>query len=170
MSTETTTQPVDAGAGRSETEAPEGTGTGSQGSQEAPNGTGEGQDTGQGDDGQDGGNSEAARRRRQLRDTEAERDTLAGHLERYRTRELERLAAEVLAEPSDLLALGGQGLEAYVNDAGDVDADAVRAAARALVDTRPGLRAPGQRTGPIGQGRVGAPVKSGTSWASALGR
>lgn len=157
-----------------ETETPEGTGTAGQTTDttQPPNTAGgSGTEGGDGGTETEGGNGEAARRRRQLRDTEAERDTLAGHLERHRLRDLERAAGEILAEPGDLLALGGQDLDAFVGESGDVDADAVRAAARALVDTRPGLKAPTRQSGPIGQGRIGAPVKSGaTSWAEALGK
>lgn len=128
---------------------------------------GEGPDTG--NEAPENGNHEAARRRRQLREVEAERDTLAAHLTRHRTRDLERVAGEHLAEPADLLALGGQTLDEFLTDDGDIDPDAVRAAARALVASRPGLRAP-QRQGPIGQGRTGPQVASSTSWAEALGR
>lgn len=46
--------------------------------------------------------SEAARRRRSLRETEAERDGLREQLDTVHRREVERLAADRLANPADL--------------------------------------------------------------------
>lgn len=152
-----------------DTETPEGTETGAESAAEKPNTPGEGQNTGQAGDGDQGGNSEAAGYRRRLRDTEAERDTLAERVATLQRREIDRLAGERLAVPADLLSLGGVELADLLGEDGVPDAEKIKAAADQLVTDRPGLAAPKRPTGGMGQGRIGAPVKSGrASWAAAL--
>ncbi len=60
-------------------------------------------------------------------------------LTELRTWELERLAGEYLAQPEDLLSIGGHGLADFLTPEGWVDHDAVADAAAALIDSRPGL-------------------------------
>lgn len=85
------------------------------------------------------------RRDRQARERatelEAERDALAGRLAAAQTREVERIAGEILAQPGDLLELGKVDLADLLDDEGNVDPDEVAALAAALVETRPGLAA-----------------------------
>ena len=75
------------------------------------------------------GTNREAKYRRQLRDTEAERDGLVGQLDAMRRAEAERIAANVIAEPAALWAADVQ-LEDLLGDAGTVDAEKVTAAAR----------------------------------------
>lgn len=75
-----------------------------------------------------------ARYRRQLRDTEAERDTIAGQLEAMRRGEVERLAGQTIAQGSALWATGIQ-LEDLLDDSGTVDAAAVADAAKQASET-----------------------------------
>lgn len=124
--------------------------------------------------GDDGGNPEAARFRRRLRDTERERDRLAEQVQRMQTADVARVAADTLAEGGDLLALGGTTLPDLLDDDGNVDPDAVRSAAAELVRARPGLRrgptGAEVRNG-IGQGSGPAPRTGGSGsggWSEAL--
>jgi hypothetical protein len=57
----------------------------------------------------------------------------------YRTREVERLASEHLAQPSDLLSLGEVALTDLITDDGFVNPKAVSEAVSALIEARPGL-------------------------------
>ncbi|BBY15762.1 hypothetical protein [Mycolicibacterium litorale] len=88
---------------------------------------------------QESPNSEAARWRVRLRETEAERDALAERVAGYQRRECEAVVADVLEVPGDLWELGHAELSEFYTDDGDVDENAVRAAAAALVESRPGL-------------------------------
>lgn len=91
-------------------------------------------DTGEGVDTADerGGNKEAAKYRRQLRDTEAHRDALSERLSTMQRREVERLAAEHLVDPADIWRDGAE-LAALLDDGGNLDAVKVAEAARATV-------------------------------------
>jgi hypothetical protein len=82
---------------------------------------------------------EQARQRAQ--ELEAERDKLAGRLAAAQTREVERIAAQVLAQPGDLLALGGVTLADLTDpETGELlDEEEILGMAAALVDQRPGL-------------------------------
>jgi hypothetical protein len=71
-----------------------------------------------------------ARYRTQLRDTEAERDTLLTRVESLQRAEIERLAANVIAKPAGLWA-SDVAVADLVDDSGRVDPDKVKAAARA---------------------------------------
>jgi len=70
-------------------------------------------------------NREAAKRRRQLREVEAERDTLRSRLDSYDRAEVERLAADRLADPGDLWL--STSIEALRGDDGALDAEKVTA-------------------------------------------
>lgn len=114
------------------------------------------------------GNAEAARWRRQLRDTEGERDALAGRVESMHRSEVARLAGEHLAQGADLLELGEVPLEQLLNEDGDVDAEAVAAAAEALLDLRPGLGHAPVPFPDTGQGSRGGHVAPATTWGDVL--
>ncbi|BBY91334.1 hypothetical protein MGALJ_10030 [Mycobacterium gallinarum] len=77
---------------------------------------------------------EAAKYRRRLRDTEAERDRLTDRLTTLQRREVERLAADHLADGADLWRDGAQ-LEDVLDDDGDIDADKVTDLARTLLES-----------------------------------
>lgn len=110
---------------------------------------------------------EAAKYRRRLRETETERDTLAERLTAMQRREAERVAIDVLADPADLFTIGGTDLAELLDEAGDVDPEKVRAAAAAVVATRPGLgKAPGGYD--FGGGRRTSTPASGTPWTDAF--
>ncbi|MDW5610664.1 hypothetical protein [Mycolicibacterium sp. D5.8-2] len=79
---------------------------------------------------------EAAKYRRQLRDTEAERDRLLTQVEGYRRAEVERLAGSRLIDGSDVWA-GGLQLTDVLADDGSVDPALVRQAVAALAQSRP---------------------------------
>lgn len=79
------------------------------------------------------GNKEAAKYRRQLRDTEAERDTLRSQLDAARwqllepTGKAEQISVEVMRKL-------GHTVDEFVRDDGTVDHDAYQATARALAE------------------------------------
>ena len=84
-------------------------------------------------------NAEAARYRVRLREAEKARDDAMNRLAAMQTAEVERIAAATLAAPADLFTLGGDDLTAYLDESGNVDADAVTAAAERITADRPGL-------------------------------
>ncbi|PBA68776.1 hypothetical protein [Mycobacterium avium] len=94
-------------------------------------------DTGEREGGSQG--NREARYRVERNEARAERDALAARVEALQLRELVRLAGEHLAQPADLLALGGVALADLLDDDGNVDSDAVAEAAAALIESRPGL-------------------------------
>ncbi len=134
-------------------------------------------------DGQDRSGNEAARYRRRLRDTEAERDVLRDQLAAARARlsAIERnavreLAGGSLTNPDDLGTLGGLDLDDLPRDeAGELDTAAVQAGIDALGKARPELTITGAarataRTGPspTGQGtRLPIPTST-SSWSDVL--
>jgi len=86
---------------------------------------------------------EAQRQRSRRREAEqardaavAERDATSARLARMQTREAERVAAEVLADGSDLFTLGGVALDQLLDDEGNILAQAVRTAAEGIVTAR----------------------------------
>lgn len=111
-------------------------------------------------------NREAAKYRRRLREAETERDTLAGRVETLQRREVERHAADRLAQPSDLFTVAGVALPELLDDAGDVDPGKVDEAVQTLLSDRPGLSRH-VRTLDLGQGRRGDPTPT-TSWGDVL--
>ncbi|ORV81249.1 hypothetical protein AWC11_02375 [Mycobacterium interjectum] len=75
------------------------------------------------------------------------------------TREVERLAADHLSQPGDLLALGGVTLAELLGEDGFVDPEAVAEAAAALILGRPGLaKNPRVAATDPTQGRGGGPL------------
>ena len=74
------------------------------------------------------GSSEAAKWRRRLRDTEAERDALKGHAEAAQRTLINYLAEKAGRIAPDALWASGVTLEQLLDDAGDVDPARVEAA------------------------------------------
>ncbi len=121
----------------------------------------------------DGGRAarDAARYRTQLRETEAERDQLADRVDGLLRREVNRLAADRLAQADDLLALGPAALADLLDDeTGTVDPAKVTAAVDALLEDRPGLRKVDVRRGPsgLGLGGHGSHARGAASWSDVL--
>ncbi|MBE1531146.1 hypothetical protein [Actinomadura algeriensis] len=85
-------------------------------------------------------NREAARYRRQLRDTETERDALAARITAMETGRVMEAAAQQLSQPGD--ALEYANLDEYRNDDGDITTASIEAGLAALVKARPGLAKP----------------------------
>ena len=79
-------------------------------------------------------NQEAAKWRRQLREAEAERDTLRGRVEAMQRSEIERLASGRLAKPESLWAAGAQ-LADLLDEQGSVDPEKVEEAVTSAVDS-----------------------------------
>lgn len=110
------------------------------------------------------GTNREAKYRRQLRDTEAERDGLVGQLDAMRRAEAERIAGNVIAEPSALWAADVQ-LEDLLGDAGTVDAEKVKAAAR---DAQERLGLQQRRTNVVPKEGGNSRPKSSTSFTDAF--
>ena len=109
--------------------------------------------------------AEAAKYRRQLRDTETERDALRERVHTLQRAEVEQLAAH-LAKPAALWA-SGTTLDDLLDDAGNVDAAKVSEAAKTAADTLGLARIPGTPRPDPGQGGSGgAPTVN--RWADAM--
>lgn len=112
------------------------------------------------------GNREAAKYRRQLRDTETERDALAQRVSHMQTHEAQRLAAEQLADGTDLWR-DGTTVADLLDDDGNLDPAKVYEVAKELLGAHPHWKrgAPVVSTGPRMM-RSGASSGShtGTSW------
>ncbi len=108
---------------------------------------------------------EAARYRRSLRDTEAERDNLRGRLDVLQRAEVERIAtADGLAVPGDFW-LAGVDLAELLDDGGNVALGKVREAVAAILVDRPHWR----RAAPVGfDGGVRQPAPAGVSMQQIL--
>lgn len=120
---------------------------------------------------QESSNREAAKYRRQLRDTEAERDTLAQRVEAMQRAEVERLAGSThrIAQPAALWASGAT-LHDLLGEDGHVDPEKVKTAAENAISTL-GLA----RTKPAGvyaprEGRIPEPSRPRASWDEFLSR
>ncbi len=114
---------------------------------------------------------EAQALRRRTLAAEGERDALAGVVEGYRRREVEAVAATVLADPSDLWALGGVELSGLLTEDGSgVDTERVVEASRGVVEQR-GQRfaAPVKRAPNVDGGARTPPPAPGPSWSALLG-
>ncbi|MFD7075238.1 hypothetical protein ACFV9G_13610 [Nocardioides sp. NPDC059952] len=128
MSNQTTDTPEDpqasAGSPQQPAEGPE--------VPEAPQEATEGQQEPQEDD---DGNREAARYRRRLRDTEADRDRLAVQVEALQRAEVDRLADKVHNVKPEALWASGATLAEMLTAAGTVDPTKVAVAANAAEQT-----------------------------------
>lgn len=78
--------------------------------------------------------NEAAKYRRQLRDTERERDTLRERVTALQRAEVERMAGDTLAKPAGLWTSGVE-LEALLDESGNIDPEKVTEAVEAAVET-----------------------------------
>ena len=127
------------------------------------------------DRGDDRGSREAAKYRRQLRDTKAERDALSERLSTLQRREAERLAAEHLADGADVWR-DGLDVAALLDDDGNIDSAKVADAAQAARNAHPHWAAPRvPKRNPAGRGsfRSGGTGRSphdvgATSWQKVL--
>jgi hypothetical protein len=128
-----------------------------------------------GDDrGGDRGSREAAKYRRQLRDTEEQRNALSERLSTLQRREAERLAAEHLADGADMWR-DGLDLAALLDDDGNVDptkvVDAAQTARKAhphWAAPRPARRNPAGSGGGLKSGATGSDHRPATSWHTVL--
>ena len=118
---------------------------------------------------EENGNREAARYRRQLRETEAQRNTLSERVERMQRSEVERLAAQTLAVAADVWAVGGLDLATVLNEHGDIDPDAVDRFTDEMIRARPGLHHDAKRRPfpDMGQGQRAAPLQA-SSWGAVI--
>ncbi len=111
---------------------------------------------------------EAAKYRRQLRDAEATRDTLAAKVSKYQTAEAERAAAGPgrLLDPTDLWRV--TELADVLDDDGELDPAKVNTAVDKLLADKPHYGAP-QTSLDLDLGARGAPVKAGSTWSDVIG-
>lgn len=123
-------------------------------------------------DAEPSGNGEAAKYRRALRDTEAQRDALADRLAGYQRRECEAVVAEILDVPADLWDVAGLNPAEFYADDGTVDEDKVRFAAGTLAQMRPRLAKPPAPQASWGQGSGGIAPAGGSevSWSDVIKR
>jgi hypothetical protein len=113
-------------------------------------------------------NSEAARRRVELREAQAERDALAERLTGYQRRECEAAVADLLDVPADLWDVAQADHATFYNDDGTVNADELRAAAAALIEQRPRLGKPPRPPAQWGQGGTIAPSGGSVGWGDVI--
>lgn len=117
--------------------------------------------------GQGKANAEAAKYRTQRNELRAELEAAQERIAKLQRAEAERLASEVLAEPSDLFTLGGKELADLLDEHGDLNAEAIAATAKAIVEARPGLA--NRRGLAVDKTPPGRPVgPAGPSWHEAL--
>jgi hypothetical protein len=89
----------------------------------------------------EGPTREAAKYRRRLRETEAERDALRERVENYERRDAEGIARDLgAAVPADLWTL--VGLDDLRGDSGELDEELVRQRVGAILTERPTWRRP----------------------------
>jgi len=81
------------------------------------------------------GNSEAAKWRRQLRETETERDALRGRLDQRDRQDIERLATQQLVNPSDLWMVSS--IDKMRAEDGTIDMARAEAELQRVVTERP---------------------------------
>ncbi|MCX6468091.1 MAG: hypothetical protein NTW76_02085 [Corynebacteriales bacterium] len=120
-------------------------------------------------------NSEAARYRVQLRETEATLATTANRLEAYQRRAAEGLLTDVLDTPADLWEIGQVDLRDFIDsETGEINADDLQAAAEKFVEQRPKLGAKYERFGSAfpkhpNWGQNGEQPPGETGWSQVLG-
>lgn len=123
------------------------------------------------EDGSKGVRAEAARRRVQLREVEAERDALTERVQGFLRADAERIASAQLSQAADLFDIGNVQLADLLGEDGEVDPKLVEDAAEELIAARPGLAVPEPRRGPSrgGLGNYGSTAgSSGRTWAGEL--
>jgi hypothetical protein len=125
-------------------------------------------------DGPEGGSETPQRQNREARyrvernQARAERDALARRVEQLLTREAERLAAKSLANPADLMTLGGVTINDLLDDDGEVDPEKVDAVVAEILASRPGLAKNAPAFDPT-QGLQGGGNKPQPSWGALIG-
>lgn len=117
-----------------------------------------------GDEHEEGGNREAARYRRQLREVEGERDALAGRVEALQRAEVDRQAEAAGIRPTAVWAVGTE-LGDLLTEDGTVDTDAVQKAIR-HADDELGLTSVGVHVPSAGRQPPAHPPKD--QWSDAL--
>lgn len=113
---------------------------------------------------------EAAKYRRRLRETEKERDALQSRLESLQRSEVERLAADKLADPADVWRDGAE-LSGLLDDDGNIDAQKVGGLVEGLIEAHNHWAIPTRSAAPVGSLRSGAsapPPPKPTTWAGVL--
>ncbi len=113
------------------------------------------------------GGKEAAKYRRRLRETEAERDQLRERLDSLQRTEVERIASATVAKPAALWAAGTK-LEDVLDDAGNVDQRKVTEAITAASDALGLSRTPPPGYSPLA-GRVPERPGLGAGFDDAFG-
>lgn len=116
--------------------------------------------------GQNRPSNREARYRRQLRETEAERDALRIQVETMQRAEAERMAGSVLPKPAALWASGAT-LADLLDDDGQVDPGRVSAAATTAAETLGTARVPRTPRPNLAQGVANDPVE-GSKWEAAF--
>lgn len=121
----------------------------------------------------DGPGREAAKYRRQLRATEAERDGIASRLTSLQRAEAERLAGQQLASGQDLW-LAGTELSTLLDGEGNISAELVAAAASKALEDRPHWQRRAPAAAPASavtaSGRITDDEPVGKSWSDILSR
>lgn len=112
-------------------------------------------------------NSEAARYRRRLRDTEAERDTLKTRLEALQRGEVERLIADRFADPADIWR-DGATLDTLLDKDGHVDSKAVDNLAATLLEAHQHWAVPKKSPSGFQSGASAAPQPRQNAFAQAF--
>jgi len=113
-----------------------------------------------------GGNAEAAKRRRQLREAEGQRDALQARVDQYERSEVERLAGDLLEDPSDLFLTSS--LDVMRDEEGRIDQDLVRAEITSLTEQKPHYRKAPDRPDMHQGARADASPDEGPSFGEAL--
>ena len=124
------------------------------------------------DEAQTAQNREAAKYRRRLRETETDRDALAGRLAALQRAEAERIATAHLADGADLFR-DGADLGALLDDEGHVDPVKVSALAKDIAEQHPhwvkkALPPKQIRRGGLSSGASTTADQSTPSWAALL--
>lgn len=113
-----------------------------------------------------GGNEEAAKYRRRLREVEAERDQLAEQVQGFRQADVERRAADALQDPSDIWRAGVQLNDVLDENSGELDEDKLAETIKQVTEEHPGWK-----KRPIGidedQGKT-SDTTVGPSWSGLL--
>ena len=111
---------------------------------------------------------EAAKYRRRLREAEKERDGLQSRLESLQRGEVERLAADKLADPADVWRDGAE-LSGLLNDDGNIDVEKVGGLVDGLLESHShwGIQRSSAPTTFRSGASTPSPPKS-TTWAGAL--
>jgi hypothetical protein len=110
-----------------------------------------------------------ARYRRQLRDTEAERDTLLDRLATVQRGEVERLAATHLQDGADLWA-NGATLDDLLDDAGNIDPAKVATACKEAAEAHPHWQKGRAKAGTLQSGSSAGREPQPSPWAAAFVR